>query len=692
MRLVLAVMTVALLLALAGSPAASQGAFDTSTEQAHLSGDHHAEDHHAHSSKAGASAGAKHRRASARRRAERRRKARAVAKRKARRQAAKRGRRGKPGPRGPAGPRGPSGPQGLPGQQGSPGQPGPVGQPGPAGEPGPPGQPGAPGQPGPPGTPAPGPQDQQLRVLGINDFHGNLEPPSGSSGNTTTGPGQTTPSGGAAFLATHAKTLMAAKPNSVMVGSGDLIGASPLISGLFHDEPAIEVLSSMGMRYAGVGNHEFDEGINELQRMQFGGCHPTDGCQDGDPFSGAMFDFSAANVRYENTDETIFPPYLIKRVGDVPVAFIGMTLEDTPKIVTPSGVAGLKFDDEADTVNRLVRRLSASDRIEAYVVMVHEGGQQNAPYPGGFQNVDGCDNPSGDIFPIVDRMDAKVDVVMSAHTHQPYICRRGGKVVTSAAAFGRLITNVDLTLSGVTGDVTAVVADNHVVTRDVVADPQAQAIIDKYKALAAPIANRVVGQITATITRSQNAAGESALGDVIADAQLAATDDAGTGQSKVAFMNPGGIRADLPFRAPNGDVTYNDLYTTQPFANSLVVKTFTGAQIDALLEQQFDNPSPGASRILQVSNGFTYTYTASAPIGNRVDPATIRINGMTVDPATNYRVTMNSFLATGGDGFTVFNQGTNQLGGEVDIDALEDYVAANSPVAPGPQNRITRLP
>jgi len=283
-------------------------------------------------------------------------------------------------------------------------------------------------------------------------------------------------------------------------------------------------------------------------------------------------------------------------------------------------------------------------------------------------------------------------VVMSAHTHQAYICQRNGKVVTGASAFGRLITTIDLTLSGATRDVTAVAADNQIVTRDVTPDAQVQSIIDKYKALAAPIANRVVGRITATITRNQNADGESALGDVIADAQLAATDDAGNGQSKVAFMNPGGIRADLTYRAPNGDVTYNDLYTVQPFANTLVVKTLTGAQLDALLEQQFNNPSPGANRILQVSKGFSYSYSASAPVGNRVDPATIKIDGTPVSPSTGYRVTMNSFLATGGDGFTVFNQGTDQLGGEVDIDALEDYVAANSPVPPGPQNRITRLP
>ncbi len=586
-----------------------------------------------------------------------------------------RGRRGFRGPRGFVGPRGPKGDAGSQGPKGDAGPPGPKGG---------------------TGAPAPtGPATAQVRVLGINDFHGNLEPPTGSSGTTPTGPPPagstfptTTPTGGAAFLATHVKRL-AADRNAVLVGSGDLIGASPLISGLFHDEPTIEALSGMGMQYAGVGNHEFDEGLGELLRMQYGGCHPVDGCQDGDPFLGADFRYLAANVRYAGSDRTILPPYLIKRAGGVPVAYIGLTLKDTPKVVTPEGIRGLEFDEESATINRLVKELSDDQGVEAFVVLVHQGGQQNAPYANRFADANRCDNPSGDIFNIVPKLSEKVDVVLSAHTHQQYICQQGTKLVTSASSFGRLITTVDLTLDTATRDVIDKTARNELVTRDVKADEGTQRIIDKYKRLADPIAGRVVGSVTAPVTRTANAAGESALGDVIADAQLAATAPAALGGAQVAFMNPGGIRADL---ATAGNVTYGQLYTTQPFANTLVVKTLTGGQLDALLEQQFDNPSAGAFRFLQVSRGFSYTYDLARPVGDRVDAATIRIGGTVVGPATSYRVTMNSFLASGGDGFSVFSQGTDQVGGAVDIDALEAYFGANSPVAPASQDRITKVP
>jgi 5'-nucleotidase len=527
-----------------------------------------------------------------------------------------------------------------------------------------------------------------LRVLGINDFHGNLEPPTGSGGRVSTGPNnQTVDAGGAVFLGTWVKRLQAEKPNSMFVGAGDLIGASPLISGLFHDEPTIESLSAMGMDASSVGNHEFDEGITELQRMQNGGCHPVDGCQDGDGFAGASFDYLAANVRYDGTQKTIFPPYLVRKVGGVKVAFIGLTLTGTPLIVTPDGVRGLAFDDEATTINKAVHKLQKTQKVHSFVVLIHQGGQQNPPFAKGYQDVNSCENPTGDIFSIVPKLSSDVDVVMSAHTHQPYICRVGGKLVTSAASFGRLITKLDLTFSSATKDITSEQATNVIVTRDVAQDPAQKRIVDKYKALSAPIANRVVGSTTAPITDNDpNPAGESALGDVIADAQLDATSPPSLGGAVVAFMNPGGIRADLPA----GQITYNDLYTTQPFANTLVVKTLTGAQIKALLEQQFDNPAAGAVRLLQVSRGFSYSYDLTRPAGSRVDAASIKIGGTTIDPAAPYRVTMNSFLATGGDGFTVFNQGTDQLGGAVDIDALEAYFKANSPVPPGPRNRVTK--
>jgi 5'-nucleotidase len=522
-----------------------------------------------------------------------------------------------------------------------------------------------------------------IQLLGINDFHGNLEPPSGSSGRIGT-----VNAGGVEYLATHLEQLEATNPNTLVVSAGDLIGASPLLSGLFHDEPTIEAANIFGLDFNAVGNHEFDEGAVELLRMQEGGCHPVDGCQDGDGFAGADFAFLAANVRWHDTGETLFPAYKIAHFKGVKVALIGMTLEGTPTIVSPSGVAGLDFLDEADTVNALIPELREQG-VKTIVVLIHEGG-----FPtGGFNE---CPGISGPIVDIVNRTSDEVDLFISGHTHQAYNCVIDGRPVTSAASFGRLITDFDITISRATKQPVNITVDNKIVTRDVAKDEAETALILKYKQFADPIANRVIGTITTDITRTANAAGESALGDVIADAQLDSTDDPGFGDAVVAFMNPGGIRTDLVFgqisggEAP-GEVTFGEAFAVQPFGNSLVTMTLTGAQIDTLLEQQFDNPSAGQSRILQVSNGFTYTWNAAAPTGSKVDPSTIQIGGVTVDPAASYRVTVNSFLADGGDNFSVLAQGTDRLGGDVDTDAMVDYFAANSPVAPGPQNRITRV-
>jgi 5'-nucleotidase len=537
-------------------------------------------------------------------------------------------------------------------------------------------------------------KDTNVQLLAINDFHGNLQPPAGSSGVIPTGVGTTVPAGGAEYLATWMDRLRANNPNTIEVGAGDLIGASPLISGLFHDEPTIEAMNAMGLQVSSVGNHEFDEGRDELLRMQNGGCHPVDGCQDGDPFTGAFFQYLAANVFFENTNRTLLPPYQIRRVEKARIAFIGLTLEGTPLIVTPAGVEGLEFRDEIVTINALVQRLRRQKHIHSFVVLIHEGGQQNAPFSKGFMDINACENFTGAIEPIVDGLDRDVDVVVSAHTHQPYICDFNGIVTTSAASFGRLITSIDLRIGRKSRDVAAVTARNNIVTRDVPADPAQTQLIAKYNALSAPIANRIVGSVTSDITRAPNRAGESALGDVIADAQLASTSPADFGGAVVAFMNPGGIRDDIVFansrggEAP-GQVTYEELFRVQPFNNVMTVKTMTGDMIRRLLEQQFDNPIPGALRILQVSSGFTYSYDATRPPGSRI--TSMAINGVPVDPAASYRVAMNNFLASGGDGFSVFNEGTDQLGGEIDLDALVNYFMANSPVAPGPQNRITRL-
>ncbi|HEU4746007.1 MAG TPA: 5'-nucleotidase C-terminal domain-containing protein, partial [Anaerolineales bacterium] len=333
--------------------------------------------------------------------------------------------------------------------------------------------------------------------------------------------------------------------------------------------------------------------------------------------------------------------------------------------------------------------------IETIVVLIHEGGSQNPP-PGA---INACAGISGPIVDIVNRMDDEVDIVISGHTHLPYNCEIDGKLVTSAFSFGRLVTKVDVTIDKTTRDVVTRVADNRIVTRDVPKANLLTALIDKYNAIAAPLANRIIGKITADITRTTNPAGESALGDVIADAQLEATNDPGLGDAVVAFMNPGGIRADFTYAGSiagegDGNVTYGEMFTVQPFGNSMVTMTLTGAQIETLLEQQFNGCGiQNSTRILQVSNGFTYSWSLGATACNKVDPATIKLNGVTVDPNATYRVTVNSFLADGGDNFSVLKDGTERLGGEVDTDALEKYFAANPDgIAPGPQNRIATVP
>lgn len=549
-----------------------------------------------------------------------------------------------------------------------------------------------------------------VQLLALNDFHGALETNSGNtiSVRDATNTPRNVPAGGAAYLSTLVQNLRAQNENTVTVSAGDLVGASPLLSSLFHDEPTIEAFNLIGLDYHAVGNHEFDEGVTELVRLQEGGCHPVDGCQDGDDFAGASFRFLAANTIREN-EHTLFPPYKVRSFAGARVAFIGLTLEDTPSVVTQAGVAGVRFADEADTANALVQYLQGFG-VEAFVVIVHQGGAQT----GGF---DDCTNLSGPIVDIAQRLAPAVDVVVSAHTHNAYRCdgakEIAGKIVTSAASNGRLLTQINLSVDRETGHVRAKSARNHIVQNAAVAqlpnmvplaaDPAVVALLDKYRAIVTPLANRQVGSITADIRRtllpngSRDETRESAIGDVIADAQLAATQNAG---AAVAFMNPGGIRADLLLNADpnnggavNGNITYSELFAVQPFGNYVVTMTLTGAQLRALLEQQWAPPPQLATgRVLQISAGFTYAYSASAPYLNKVDPASMKVNGVTVDPNGSYRVTVNSFLADGGDAFSVLKQGTERVVGVIDLDALEAYFAASSPVAPGPQNRITVLP
>ncbi len=526
-----------------------------------------------------------------------------------------------------------------------------------------------------------------IQILAVNDFHGALAPPG-----TIATPTGAVPAGGAEYLSTWIKSLKAGNPKTVIVSAGDMIGASPLLSALFHDEPSIETFNEIGLDFNAVGNHEFDEGLAELKRMQTGGCHPVDGCADGDPFGGADFRYLAANVFYAGTNRTIFPPYGIRTFsGGVKVAFIGMTLEGTPLIVSPSGVAGLEFRDEAKTVNRLAAILKKRG-IQAIVVLVHEGG-----FPSVGTEYNACPGISGPIVDIVEQTTDEVDLFITGHTHQAYNCVIDGRVVTSAASNGRLVTRINMDVSRKTKDVTSVTAENIIVTQDVPKDPAITALIAKYDAVAAPLRNRVIGSITADITRAPTRGEESSVGRLVADAQLDATDDANDGNAVIAFMNAGGLREDFIYSEISGteqpgEVTFGELFQVQPFGNSLVTMDLTGAQIETLLEQQWSTqPNPG-NKLLQVSEGFTYAYSASATAGDKVDPASIMLNGTPIDLNATYRVTVNSFLADGGDGFAVLRDGTNRLGGAVDTDALWAYFTDHSPVSPVLTPRVTILP
>jgi 5'-nucleotidase len=523
----------------------------------------------------------------------------------------------------------------------------------------------------------------ELRILAINDLHGNLRPPTG--GIRIADPADktqkiTVPAGGAEHMATLVRQLRQQAKNSIFVAAGDLIGASPLLSAMFHDEPTIESLSMMGLEISSVGNHEFDEGKAELLRMQNGGCHPTDHCQGPHTFTGARFHYLAASTFDKETGKTIFPPYEVREFEGIPVAFIGLTLKGTAEIVSPTGIAGLEFHDEAETVNALVPELRARG-IEAIVVLIHEGG-----YPTGDYNE--CPGISGAIVDIVRKFDPAIDVVVSGHTHQAYVCDIDGRLVTSGDKFGTLVTAIDLKLDPATRDVISAKADNVIVRIGATPkDADQTALLEAYDRVAAPIANRKAGTISETLSRVPNEAGESPLGDIIADAQLAATSSPPKGGAVVAFTNPGGIRTDIPRKA-DGAVSFADVFASQPFRNQLVTLTLTGAQIKAMLEQQWLDPK--RPRILQLSKGFSYAWDATKPFGERVIADSMALNGARIDPATRYRVTVNNYLALGGDGFTALKDGTAPQFGVYDDEALFAYFQANSPIGPGTPDRIAR--
>ncbi|MEU4889482.1 MULTISPECIES: bifunctional metallophosphatase/5'-nucleotidase [Streptomyces] len=548
-----------------------------------------------------------------------------------------------------------------------------------------------------------------VQLLSFNDFHGNLQPPAGSSGQVThvheDGTTEKTDAGGVEYLATSLREARKGNRYSVTAAAGDMVGASPLLSGLFHDEPTIEAMNKVGLDVAGVGNHEFDEGRAELARLQNGGCHPEEGCfEDGKVFEGADFPYLAANVTDEKTGKPVLKPYTIWKRGDVRIGFIGVTLEGTPDIVSAEGVKGLKFHDEAETVNKYARILERKG-VKSVVALIHEGGAPASPA----YNYD-CDSPgpgdgiSGPIAEIAGKITSRVDALVTGHTHQAYACTIPDpsgtpRTVTSAASFGKLYTDTTLTYDRRTRDIvrTGVSSANHVVRRDQPKAADMTALIERWNTIAAPVANRPVGHIATDIPGRGAGTPELPLGDLIADAQLEAMAPADKGGAELALMNPGGIRSDLAYAASgsegDGVVTYGEAFTVQPFTNMLTAVGLTGEQLLTALRQQVSGSNEASPKILQISEGFTYTLDLTRSGADRIVTDSVRLNGEPIDPQRTYRVAMNEFLAGGGDGFAVFKEATDKYVGNSDLDAFTAYLGAHSsaeaPLAPPKADRIT---
>jgi len=501
--------------------------------------------------------------------------------------------------------------------------------------------------------PAPNKSFIQIQLLGINDLHGQL--------NVTRNVGGK-PAGRVDYLATYLKQRAAENKNTLLVQDGDMVGASPPVSALLQDEPTIEILNTLGFDIGTVGNHEFDEGLPELLRLINGGTHPKTG-----NFAGSKFPWVVANVVNDKTGKTILPPYQILKVNGMQIGFIGVVTTETPTIVVPSGVAGLRFTDEVEAINRNVAELK-NKGVKSIVVLAHNPGTSG---PNG-------ENPAGQLVDIANRVDDEVDIIFGGHNHAYMNATIDNKLVVQSYSYGTAFSDVDIEIDPKTKDIVTKRAE--IVTtfqEGVNPDPQIRKMIEGYEAKVEPIVNRVVGSSSNPLTAKQNDNGESELGDLIADAQRAAL------KTDFAFMNPGGIRADID----PGDITWGEIYTVQPFNNDLIKMTMTGSQIRAVLNQQW---SATKTNMLQIS-GLSYTWNQNKPIGQRV--VSIKLpDGSELDPAKAYSVTANVFLSGGGDGFTVFTQAQNKEVGPVDLDALVNFIAAQpKPFTYQIQNRIQRV-
>jgi 5'-nucleotidase len=530
------------------------------------------------------------------------------------------------------------------------------------------------------------PKPLTVQLLAINDFHGHLKASPPGRVSRSGDPEATVPAGGIEYLGTQIRKLKRRNENTLVVAAGDLVGGSPLISSLFHDEPAIEAMNRLPLDIATVGNHEFDEGAAELLRLQRGGCHPKDGCRDGTPFEGAAFRYLAANVELRSTGRTIFPPYTIRKIDGVKIGFIGETLKGTPELIPPQFAARLRFRDEVLIANRMARHLKRRG-VRAIVMLLHEGGfpvEEETP-------IDTCPGLDGPLASIVRRTSDDIDLFVTGHTHRIYNCVVDGRRVTSAGRYGRLVTRLELKINRRTRDIVKTKADNWVVGQDVAPASDMTALIAHYDAIAAPIASQVIGRLSRGAGRTRDRSGEYRIGNLAADAQIASTGAA------AAFVNAHILRTSLPA----GEITYGRAFASMPFGESLITQSMSGGQIRELLKQQWCGRQK--PEILQVSSTVSYTWSRSKaraalgePCSAETDPISdLRINGHEVKSFHSFRVTLNTSMPGRGARFSVLHTGTGRTGGPGDVESFRDYLepsVSGPPIVPPRRSRIDVMP
>lgn len=519
-----------------------------------------------------------------------------------------------------------------------------------------------------------------LNLVAINDFHGNLEPSKYTYVNAATGKSETLRAGGIEALSGALATWRKEDKDLLFIGAGDLIGASPALSSMWADEPSIEAMNLMGLQMSSVGNHEFDQGRKELLRQQNGGCdspRPKKACKLAPDFKGARFTYLAANVLDKATGKPFMPAYRIETVKGIKVGVVGVVLQDTASVAVSSAIAGLDFIGEAEAINRSLPQMRA-DGAQVIVALVHEGGRTDES-----PQQPACKGLTGAVVDIVKQLDPAIRLVITGHSHQGYLCQVDGRVVTQADAAGHLLSRIALTVDPASGALADIDVKNVVMDpAKFPADPKVAAYLASVKERSRAALARPLGKLgVATVARKGNEAGESPLGNLIADAIVAATRDQGV---QIGFMNTGGIRKDLD--TGEGMVaTFGHAQAVLPFGNTLVVMDLTGAQLRRLLEQQWDRPAASGSTILQISQGLSYQWDEKRPVGSRLVPGSLKFNGVPVDDGKIYRVVANNFLAEGGDNLPEFAKGTNRVDTQlVDLDALSEFIAKH-PGAGAPQ-------